>query len=63
MAGVNDKIGTGETVIAVLTNAETGEKRTIEPKKKSEPVVHTQRIEVIVTDLVTGRVQRYEVTR
>ncbi len=59
---VNENINAGETVLAVLRNAETGEKRTIEQPRaeSSEP---TQKIEVIITDLQTGRVQHFEVKR
>lgn len=57
------EVNTGETVCAVLRDAKTGELRqTVEGKKSSAPV-HTQRVEVIITDLVTGKVQRYEVNR
>ncbi len=59
---VNETISAGETVCAVLTNAKTGEKRTIDQSraKSSEP---TYKIELIITDIQTGRVQRYEVKR
>lgn len=65
MSGLKKEvIGTGETLGVVLTNVKTGQKRIIDqtpsPTQIEPP---TQRIEVIVTDLRTGKKQRYEVTR
>lgn len=55
------EVNTGETVCAVLRDAKTGEVR--QTVEGTVAPVHTQRVEVIITDLVTGKVQRYEVNR
>ncbi len=58
---INDKVKCGETTCVVLTNTKTGEKRVIGP----EPTTPKYRVEVkvTVTDLRTGEVQKYEITR
>ena len=56
---VNENLSAGETVSAVLTNAITGEKRVVGEAKK-EP---RYKIEITVTDLITGDVQKHETTR
>lgn len=63
MSGLKkENVGIGETVCVVLKNAKTGEKRTIESKKSSVPVP-TEKIEITITNLVTGKVQHYEINR
>ena len=59
---INEKLKTGETVGAVLTNAKTGEKRFVggAPTPKAEP---RYKVEVKITDLKTGEIHKYEATR
>lgn len=47
---INEPIGTGEKVSAVLKNATTGEKRVIDGQPKK------YKVEIKVTDLATGKV-------
>lgn len=53
---VNDKLNTGETVSAVLRKVQTGEKQVTDEKPK-------YKVEVKITNLDTGEIHSYEVTR
>ncbi len=59
---INEKLNAGETVGAVLTNVKTGKKTVVggapPPKKEAR-----YRIEIKVTDLLTGEIHKYEATR
>ncbi len=59
---INEKLSTGETVGAVLTNVKTGKKTVVggapSPKKEAR-----YKVEVKVTDLLTGEIHKYEARR
>ena len=59
MAGLNEKLSMGETVSAIIKNAETGETRVI----GTPPPTPTYKVEVTVTNLQTGEVHNYTTTR
>lgn len=59
---INEKMNCGESVVAVLKNAATGEKRVIDDVQFGTPSAK-YKFEVKVTNLRTGEVHKYEVER